>query len=119
MGRIGRNPRWAAIMAGLVVCAALLVAPAAWGQDLVIRLTIQAHRFVPAEIEVPAGKPFTLAIQNADATAEEFESEELKREKVVPPGAEVTLRFGPLQPGTYPFYGEFNPQTAQGKLIVK
>jgi hypothetical protein len=101
------------------VLAPLAGGPAAWGQEVVIRLTIQAHRFVPAEIEVPAGQPFTLAIRNADATAEEFESEELKREKVIPPGAEVILRFGPLKAGTYAFYGEFNPKTAQGKLIVK
>ena len=26
---------------------------------------------------------------------------------------------GPLQPGVYPFFGEFNPATAQGQVEVK
>jgi hypothetical protein len=25
----------------------------------------------------------------------------------------------PLKPGTYPFFGEFHPHTAQGRIIAK
>jgi len=109
----------AAIIAVVAVLLPLLAAPQAWGQDLVIHLTIQDHKFQPATIEAPAGKRFQLVVKNADSTPEEFESEDLKREKVIPGGAEITLRLGPLNPGTYAFIGEFNAKTAQGKLIVK
>ena len=26
---------------------------------------------------------------------------------------------GPLEPGEYPFFGEFNPETALGKVIAR
>jgi plastocyanin len=82
-------------------------------------LTIKDHKFEPAELAVPAGQKVKLKVVNADATPEEFESYELNREKVIPGGATATIFVGPLKPGTYPFFGEFNPKTAQGKLIVK
>ena len=54
-----------------------------------------------------------------DATAEEFESYELNREKVVPPKGQVTIFVGPLEPGRYPFFGDFHKETAKGVLIAK
>lgn len=119
MGERGRAARIAASIAMLALLIPLLAVSQAWGQGLVIRLTIKDHKFEPATIEAPAGKRFTLIVKNADSTPEEFESHDLKREKVIPGGAEATLRMGPLQPGTYGFYGEFHEDTAQGKLIVK
>ena len=82
-------------------------------------LTIKDHKFEPAELTVPAGQKVKIKVINADPTPEEFESHELNREKVIPGGATATIFVGPLKPGTYPFFGEFNPKTAQGKLIVK
>jgi plastocyanin len=82
-------------------------------------LTIKDHKFDPAELTVPAGKKVKIKVINADATPEEFESHELNREKVIPGKATAMIFVGPLDPGTYPFFGEFNPKTAQGKLIVK
>jgi plastocyanin len=103
----------------LIAAMAMLAVTPAWGQDLVIRLTIKDHKFEPATIEAPAGQKFKLIVKNADSTPEEFESHDLKREKVITGGGEITLNMGPLKPGTYIFFGEFNPKTAQGKLIVK
>jgi len=83
------------------------------------RIAIKDHRFQPSELVVPAGEKIKLVIENQDATPEEFESHELNREKVVPGHSKITIYLGPLKPGTYPFFGEFNPKTASGKLIVK
>ena len=47
-------------------------------------VTIKNHRFQPAEIKVPAGKRITITVVNDDPTPEEFESHELKFEKVDP-----------------------------------
>ncbi|HKW55008.1 MAG TPA: cupredoxin domain-containing protein [Stellaceae bacterium] len=82
-------------------------------------LTIKDHRFTPTEIEIPAGKKISLTVKNLDSTPEEFESTELHREKVVTGGQEVTVYIGPLQPGRYEFFGDFNPQTARGHIVVK
>jgi plastocyanin len=87
--------------------------------DAEARLTIRDHRFEPAELAVPAGKKVKLTIENEDATAEEFESYELNREKVVPPKGRVTLYVGPLEPGRYPFFGDFHKDTAKGVLIAQ
>ena len=82
------------------------------------RLVIKDHRFEPAELTVPAGKRLKLVVENQDATPEEFESHSLKREKVVAAGGTITVLIGPLEAGTYDFFGEFNPKTATGKLIA-
>ena len=57
-------------------------------------------------------------INNRDKTPEEFESYELNREKVIMGGRKANIFIGPLRAGIYPFFGEFNQRTAQGKLIV-
>ena len=68
---------------------------------------------------MPAGKRVELVIDNQDATPEEFESHDLKREKVVPPNSKASVWIGPLSAGEYSFVGEFHEATAQGKLIAK
>jgi plastocyanin len=103
----------------IVACGLLLGAGLAAAEDTDVRLVIREHKFVPAEITVPARKKIKLVIENQDATAEEFESDELKREKVVPPKGRVTIFVGPLEPGRYPFFGEFHKDTAKGVLIAK
>jgi plastocyanin domain-containing protein len=82
-------------------------------------LVIQNHRFAPDRIEVPAGKKVKLLIENKDATPEEFESESLKIEKVIPGNAKATVFAGPLKAGEYKFVGEFNEKTAQGVIVAK
>jgi hypothetical protein len=82
-------------------------------------IVIREHKFTPDRLELPAGKKFKLIVRNLDATPEEFESVKLNREKVVPGGGEIVLFLGPLQPGSYDFFGEFHAETAKGEIIVK
>ena len=49
-------------------------------------MIIKDHRFQPTDIEIPAGQKIALLVKNEDSTPEEFESTELRREKVVPGG---------------------------------
>lgn len=85
----------------------------------IIEIEIRDHLFYPAEIEIPANTKVKLVIINHDSVAEEFESYELNREKVIPGGSKGIIFIGPLPAGEYPFFGEFFPKTAQGKVIVK
>ena len=82
-------------------------------------LAIEDHRFQPAELRVPAGKKIKLIVDNRDATAEEFESHELNREKVIPAKSKATLYLGPLKAGRYPFVGEFHEKTAKGVIVAE
>jgi hypothetical protein len=82
-------------------------------------LVIESHRFIPAELKVPAGQKFRLLVENRDPTAEEFESYDFNREKIVPGKGRIALFVGPLKPGRYEFFGEFNLDTARGFLIAE
>ena len=82
-------------------------------------LVIKDHKFQPTEIEVPAGQNVVLLVKNGDPTPEEFESTELRHEKVVPGGDQTTVYIGPLKPSRYEFFGDFNPATAHGHIVVK
>ncbi|MDC0088503.1 cupredoxin domain-containing protein [Porticoccaceae bacterium] len=85
----------------------------------VIEITIKDHLFYPAELVLPADTKVKLLIHNSDPTPEEFESYELNREKVITGNSRAVIFVGPLKPGTYPFFGEFYPKTAQGKILVQ
>ena len=53
------------------------------------------------------------------STAEEFESYDLNREKIIGGNKTGIVFIGPLKPGKYGFFGEFNPETAQGVVIAE
>jgi plastocyanin len=106
---------WALILS----LAASLFAGAVLAQEADFILTIKDHRFEPAELQVPAGKKFRLLVKNLDATPEEFDSSDLRREKVIPGKSQATVLIGPLKPGTYKFVGEFHESTAKGTVVAK
>jgi len=85
----------------------------------VVELEIRDHLFYPAELVIPVDTKVKIHITNHDPTAEEFESYELNREKVIPGHSQSVIFIGPLKAGVYPFFGEFFPKTAQGKVLVK
>ena len=93
--------------------------PDALAADDAFTLSIKDHRFEPAQLEVPAGKKFKLVVRNLDPTPEEFESHDLKREKVITGKGQATISIGPLKPGTYKFAGEYHEGTAQGQIVAK
>ena len=84
-----------------------------------VQPTIRNHKFESPELVVPAGQKVKFVIENQDSTPEEFESYELNRQKVVPAKASAVIFVRPLQPGRYPFFGDFNRDSAQGVLIAK
>ncbi len=102
-----------------VLLAALLAASPPARADEPPTLTFRQHRFVPARIVVPAHVKFRLRVQNTDDAADEFESTDLNREKLVPAGSTITVFLGPLAPGEYRFFGDFHQDTAQGVLVAK
>jgi hypothetical protein len=105
----------------LVIPASLMLALAmsAQAETPEYRLVIKNHRFEPTNLTVPAGQKIKLVIENLDSTPEEFESHPLNREKLVPANGKTIVYVGPLEPGNYPFFGEFNPQTAIGTISAK
>lgn len=115
----------AAVKANLAVPLMLIALGAGFSSlgaraaDDTFTLTIKDHRFDPSELNVPAGKKLKLVVKNFDPTPEEFESHDLKREKVIAGKGQATITIGPLKPGTYKFVGEYHETTAQGQIVAK
>lgn len=111
--------RYAALLAGtvLLLCTLYIIPAHADRPEVVIE--IRDHLFLPPEVEVPGNVKIRLLIYNRDPSPEEFESYELNREKVIMGNRKAVIFIGPLLPGEYPFFGEFHPETAQGKVIVE
>jgi len=99
-------------LAALAVSAAQAAAPE-------FTLVIKDHKFTPTELAVPAGQKIRLVVENQDPTPEEFESYTLNREKVVAGNGRIVLFVGPLEPGKYEYFGEFNQATARGWLVAR
>ena len=104
--------------AGAVISASLLVT-GAYAAEPELLLVIRNHRFEPVELKVPADQRVKLIVHNQDSTAEEFESHDLNREKIVPAGGKVSIFIGPLKAGRYSFTGEYNEATAKGVVIAE
>lgn len=106
----------------LVLAATLLgVVQAGFAQAdalYTVQLRIKDGHFYPETLRVPAGVRFKIAIHNEGPEAEEFESLPLRKEKVLAPGAKSFVVIAPLKPGTYAFFGEFHPATAQGRIVA-
>jgi len=91
----------------------------AFAADKEFLVQIKDHKFVPEILEVPVETKFKLIVENLDETTEEFESADLRKEKIVSGGKKITLIITPLKAGEYNFFGDFHAKTARGKLIAK
>ena len=107
----------AAVLTALAALTLTTAARAAEPKE--IPLTIENNRFTPDEIKVKAGEPFVLVVTNTDKAPEEFESKDLRIEKVVPAGKTLKIRVRGLKPGTYPFIGEYHEKTATGRIVAE
>ena len=103
----------------LFAATALQSFHAAQAADPVFSLTLKDHKFTPAEVTIPANTRVRFLVKNLDATPAEFESDNFKAEKIIPPGKEVTILIGPLKAGTYEFHDEYHEDASKSTLIVK
>ena len=73
---------------------------------------------LPAELIVPAKTKFRLVVKNIGSKPAEFESNQLRQEKVLFMGANTSLVITPLDVGSYDYYDDFAP-AARGQITVK
>ncbi len=114
-------------LSSAVLSSAVFLAVAALGSaaatpalaDDNIELVLKDHKFTPDRVEVHQGVKIVITVKNQDSSADEFDSRDLKREKVIPGGKEGVVLVGPLAAGEYHFQGEYHANTAQGVLVVK
>jgi len=86
---------------------------------LVLQLVARDGKFEPLKLEVPAGKRFKIEISNQGKSPMEFESKDLKQEKVLAAGAKSSVVINPLKPGTYIFFDEHHMDAPKGQIVAK
>lgn len=106
--------------AGLLSLAAMLYAVTALAAALpTFKLEMKDGHLIPVRIVVPVGQRIKLEIHNIGTMAAEFESVELRKEKVLAPGAQSFVVMAPLRPGEYKFFDDFHPNMPQGVIVAK
>jgi len=110
----------AKLVAGLFGLVCAMAAAATFAADILsFKLDMQDGKFMPPRIEVPAGQRIKIEIRNIGTSAAEFESVELRKEKVLAPGAQSFVVIAPLRPGEYKFFDDFHLNMPQGVIVAK
>lgn len=103
----------------LVALALVAGAPARAAEDPTFRIEFKDGEVSPREIVVPANTRFRLELHNVGETPAEFESLELKKEKVLAPKTSSILVIRTLAPGRYDFFDDFHPGQPPAVLVAK
>lgn len=100
-----------------MLTAAITVSGIALAGELNPVLIISRQQFEPQELVLSPAVKLKLIIRNIGKLPAEFESDDLSCEVVVPGNSEVTIYVGPLAPGRYQFFNDFN-HAMQGVVVV-
>ncbi len=119
--RVGaRFTRRGSAVYGLAALAlGLGAASAAWADEPTFAITFNDGVMTPLRLEVPANTRFKIDLTNKGHTPAEFESNELRLEKVLAAGSKSTLVIRTLDPGEYKFFDDFHPDAPQAVLVAK
>jgi hypothetical protein len=103
-----------------ILFAALLTSAASFADDdPVFVITFADGKIDPQILEVPANRRFKLILKNEGTGPVEFESNELRREKVLAGGTTSFIVIRRLDPGEYKFFDDFHLDTPPATLIAK
>ncbi|MBN9236164.1 MULTISPECIES: cupredoxin domain-containing protein [Phyllobacteriaceae] len=105
-----------AALAGLWIASA---SSAALADDPTFRIEFRDGAISPLRLEVPARMRIRIELANMGDMPAEFESLELRKEKVVAPHSEAVMVIRTLDPGEYPFFDDFHPGAAPAVLVAK
>ncbi len=109
---------WAAVLVTIIGFCAFSGAARA-DDDPVFRIEFNDGVVTPSRLEVPANRRIILDLHNVGQTPAEFESNQLRKEKVLAPGANSALVIRTLEPGEYDFFDDFHPGSPAAVLVAK
>lgn len=101
------------------ICAAFFSTSAIAEDALTYTITFKDGSFEPKAFEIPSGERVTLEIVNAEKKVIEFESDDMKAEKIIRSGKTRKVKVGPLPAGEYAYFDEFNLSAGEGIVTVK
>jgi hypothetical protein len=104
----------------LISLAFALAAGPAMAEDLPsFDLALDGTTFTPAELHVPAGKPFIIKFKNNNAGVAELEAKDFGIEKKAAGKSEVVVRVKAAPAGKYLFVDEFQEDVAKGQIVAE
>ncbi|WP_234831085.1 cupredoxin domain-containing protein [Rhodopseudomonas palustris] len=106
-----------AVLASVLLASSITGAAA--DDEPTFRIEFNDGKVSPQRIDVPALTRFKLELHNLGREPAEFESKELRKEKVLAPGSSSTLVIRTLDPGEYPFFDDFHLDAPPAVLIAK
>jgi hypothetical protein len=119
MTRKGQCLEKALLLVSLILSAFFAMAPLAGGEEPTFTLEFHDGEVSPLRVEVAAHARFKLELRNTGETPAEFESSELRKEKVIAPNSTSVLVFHTLDPGEYPFFDDFHPDAPKAVIVAK
>jgi hypothetical protein len=108
--------------AALLFVLALVGAPALPAraeETATFRIEFNDGKVAPLRLDVPANKTLEIELVNKGQGPAEFESKQLRKEKVIAPGATVSMVIRGLDPGEYDFFDDFHPDAPPAVLVAK
>jgi hypothetical protein len=108
--------REALILTALCLC---YLQPGRAADEPVFQIEMNDGVITPSRLEVPARTRFKIIVKNTGKMPAEFESAELRKEIVVPAGAEAPLIIRTLDAGEYKFFDDFQPSAPPALLVAK
>ena len=104
----------------LAIAGCAITSPAlAEDSEPTFRIEIKDGAITPLKVDVPANTRIRLELFNTGTAPVEFESVELKKEKVVAGGNSTVMVIRNLDPGTYDFFDDFHPNMPHAKIVAK
>ena len=116
--RATRRPALLLLVLAVAVLPALTLGARAEEEPL-FRIEFNDGKITPQRLEVPAKTRFRLELHNLGKEPAEFESKELRKEKVLAPGASSILVIRTLDPGEYDFFDDFHLDAPPAVLVAK
>ncbi len=103
----------------IVLVAVLSAGTAQADEDPVFVIEFANGAINPAVLDVPAGRRVKREVRNSGADPIEFESIELRKEKVLGPSVTSFIVIRRLDPGEYRFFDDFHPDTPPARLVAR
>ncbi len=103
----------------VVILCALTPQTVFAAEKFTVELEMKNGDLIPRVLEVPAKTIIRIKITNTGTEPAEFESLQLRKEKVLAPGASSVVVIAPLKPGTYSFFDDFHLSHPKGEIIAK
>jgi heme/copper-type cytochrome/quinol oxidase subunit 2 len=107
------------LLVALLLAATTGLAPARAEEEKTFRIEFRDGVITPLRVEVPADTRIRLELVNTGTTPAEFESIELRKEKVIAPGAETVMVIRRLDPGEYQFFDDFHLDMPPAVVVAK